>query len=208
MKSSRRGGVSATGLKAEMERRLREDPEYRREVERAAAERAERAQQIRAASQPVLDDLARIGIELDTLWDLYKVPEFRERAVPVLLRHLVLDYPEGVLAGIGDNLADKATRPWWAELKVLYLQPHRNVVRDRLACALSECAKREHYNDLLAFVDDTSLGESRIYFLRPINRIGNRIRPGQGRSVIESLAADHVLGPEAVAILKGRGPND
>jgi hypothetical protein len=111
MKSNRRGSVTAAEVVAEKERRLREDPEYRREAERVEAEVTERAQQLRAAEQPVLDDLARVGVELETIWNLYEVPEFHERAVPVLLRHLVLDYPDSVLMGIGQRLADRSTRP-------------------------------------------------------------------------------------------------
>lgn len=45
-------------------------------------------------------------------------------------------------------------------------------------------------------------------FLRPINRIGNRLKPDQGRAVMEPLAADPVLGREATAILNGRGWNE
>jgi hypothetical protein len=51
------------------------------------------------------------------------------------------------------------------------------------------------------------LGECRSYFLRPINRIGNRISPGPGRAVIETVADDAVLGKEASAILKGLSSN-
>ena len=43
------------------------------------------------------------------------------------------------------------------------------VVRDRAACALATCATKQQYPDLLTFIQDDSLGESRIYFLRPIN---------------------------------------
>jgi hypothetical protein len=105
-------------------------------------------------------------------------------------------------------LATKAARPSWGELKSLYLKPQHKPVRDRLAAALAECATREHYPDLLAFVADPSLGESRVYFLRPINRIGNRIRRGEGREVVATLVSDPVLGREASAILAGRGPNE
>ena len=164
---------------------------------------------MRLAEQPVLDDLAQsCGITLDTVWNLYKFPASRAEAIPVLLRHLVLDYPDAVLEGIGQGLADKSARPWWTELKAIYLNARREVVRDRLAVSLAECAKREHYDDLLTFVADRALGESRIYFLRPINRIGNRIGPGQGRAVIERLADDPALGREASAILKGLGRNE
>jgi hypothetical protein len=69
---------------------------------------------------------------------------------------------------------------------------------------MSGCARREHYDDLLALIQNEDLGSSRIYFLRPINRIGNRMEAGQGRAVIETVVNDPVLDKEAAAILKGR----
>jgi hypothetical protein len=110
-------------------------------------------------------------------------------------------------AGIGAALSDKSARVFWQELRVLYEQTDNATVRDRLAAALSNCARREHFEDLLGFVGDAHLGESRVYFLRPISRIGNRIEPGQGRAMIVSLADDPVLGREAFAILKRKGRN-
>lgn len=193
---------------AEKEQRLRTDPKYRRAVEGEAADRTERITQMRAAEKPVLDELASLGIELDTVWDLYKVPEMRQRAVPVLLKHVVLDYPDMVLSGIGQGLGYVSVRPWWAELKALYLPATRDVVRDRLANALAVCATKANYDEPLAFVANASLGDSRIYFLRPINRIGNRMNPSQGRSFVESVTGDPVLGREAIAILKGRSRNE
>jgi len=190
-----------------MERRKREDPAYRAELERGESERAERARALRLAEQPVVDDLRAIGLDLDTVWDLYKIADSRPRAIPVLLKHLALDYPDPVLEGIGHGLDDRTARAWWGDLSAILLDTDRDVVRDRLAAALSTCAARAHYDDLLAFMRNDTLGESRIYFLRPINRIGNRISPGQGRAAIEAVADDSVLGKEATAILKGRSPN-
>jgi hypothetical protein len=193
---------------AEREQRLRTDPEYAAQVKALEDERAAVVAANRRAERPVLDDLANSGITLDTVWNLYRFPELREQAIPVLLRHVDLDYPDRVLEGIGQSLADKSVRPWWEQLKAMYLGTQRDVVRDRLAGALAECAIREHYDDLLSFVADPSLGGSRIYFLRPINRIGNRISQGQGQAVIERLAEDPVLGREASAILKGLSRNE
>jgi hypothetical protein len=169
------------------------------------AERQAARERDRLASQPVLDDLRSIGIDIDSVWDLYKVPDSRPRAIPVLLKHLRLDYPDRVLQGIGQGLDDKSARPWWADLRALLVETENPVARDRAACALATCANQQHYDDLLALINDETLGESRIYFLRPANRIGNRISPGQGRAVIESAALDPVLAKEATAILKGRG---
>ena len=191
----------------EKERLMREDPEYRAAVERAESARAAFAEQRRVASQPVVDDLRTAGVDVDSLWDLYKTPESYPTAIPILLDHLTRAYPEHVLLDIGFALPNKPSKKWWAEFKSLYLSSQIPAVRDRLAASMSTSAAREHYADLLDFVRNPELRESRIYFLRPINRIGNRIGPGQGRAVIAGLAADPELGIEATAILEGRGVN-
>jgi len=191
----------------EKARLMREDPDYRARAEQFEAELQERVLKEREASQPVLDDLRAIGIDVPSVWDLYKFPDARPKAIPVLLRHIARDYPDRVLEGIGQGLDDKASRAWWADLRTILRNTQHPVVRDRVACALASCAAREHYEDLLSFLREDALGVSRIYFLRPINRIGNRISAGEGLAVIESVADDPVLGKEAAAILKGRGRN-
>jgi hypothetical protein len=198
------GAKNAAELMAELERRKSEDPAYRAEIERVEAERAERERLFRVAEQPVVADLRAVGLELDSVWDLHTIPDSRPRAIPVLLKHVALDYPDAVLQGIGQGLDHPSARPWWGDLREMMLNTGRDAVRDRLAAALSNCATREHYDDLLAFIRNDSLGQCRIYFLRPINRIGNRIEAGQGRTVLESVAQDPVLGREATAVLEGR----
>jgi hypothetical protein len=188
---------------AEQERRLREDPEYRAAVEQAEAGRVARAQELQVASLPVLTDLRSVGVEVDSLWHLYEQPNSYDAAIPVLLDHMRREYPERTLEDIGHALPFKPPAKWWDEFKALYLATGSDAVRDRLGAALASCAIRKHYEDLLRFIHDEALGESRIYFLRPINRIGNRMNPGQGRAVIEPLADDPVLGGEATAILRG-----
>ena len=202
-----RGSVTAAEVIAEKERLLREDPEYRAKFERVEADRAQRVAELRAAAQPVVRDLAAIGIEVGTLWDLYKVADSRPAAFPVLLAHITLDYPDGVLESIGRGFGHKSARAWWPELKEIYLQTKVPVVRNVLAAALSDCAAKDQYEDLISFVNTTSLGSTRIYFLRPLNRIGNRMQAGKGRAVVQSFSEDPVLGKEATAILKGRSSN-
>jgi hypothetical protein len=158
----------------------------------------------RLASKPVLADLRTCGIEIDSVWDLYKVPGSRSRAIPVLLKHLRRDYPDRVLEGIGQGLDNRSAEPWWEDIRTLLVETEHPVVRDRAACALATCATQKHYGDLVSLISDASLGECRIYFLRPAHRIGNRIRPGQGRAAIESAALDPVLAREANTILTGR----
>lgn len=190
---------------AEKERRLREDPVYRAAVEQAEAERAAKAQERLLASLPVLDDLRSVGVEVESLGHLYKQPDAYDVAIPVLLDHMRREYPERTLEGIGLALPFKLPAKCWDEVKALYLATGSDAVRDRLGAALASCAARKHYEDLLRFIQDEALGESRIYFLRPINRIGNRMEIGKGRAVIESVAGHETLRREAAAILQGRG---
>jgi hypothetical protein len=195
---------AATEIMAEKERRKREDPAYRARLERVEGERNANAEQRRIACQPVFDDLRAAGVEVDDLYRLYEQPESYPLAIPVLLDHLQRDYPERVLDDIGNALPFKPDPSWWEDFKRLYVATESDAVRDRLAAAMSGCARREHYDDLLALFHNQTLGSSRIYFLRPINRIGNRIDAGQGRAVIETVTDDPILGKEASAILKGR----
>lgn len=208
MASPDRGPVTATELKAEQERRYREDADYREAVDRAEAERAAQLAQRREAQRPLIVELMAHGVKVDSVWDLYKHPDLSEVAYPILLRHLQLDYPGHTLDGIARGFDKNAARHHWAELLDLYLSDQRPEVRDGLAATLSGCATGIHYEDLLAVLANEALGESRIYFLRPVNRIGNRREPGAGRKVIERFADDPQLGIEATVILRGRGRND
>ena len=170
-------------------------------------EQAETVRRLREAERPLLADLAGIGLEVESVWNLCKVPKSRPNAIPVLLDHLTRDYPDRVLMGIGIGLDDKSVRAWWPQLKALYLQTKHDVVRDRMAAVLSNVATRAHYDDLLFFLGIESLGDTRVYFLRPVNRIGNRMSPRMGRAAVESLADNPVFAKEATAILARRSRN-
>ena len=92
-----RGAISATELMAELDRRMRDDPDYRAEREKFETELAERTRQAREAEQPILRDLASVGVNVDLVWDLHKSPDVASTAVPVLLSHLAVDYPARVV---------------------------------------------------------------------------------------------------------------
>lgn len=205
MASSRRGPITAAELKHEFEDRYENDPEYRASVDRQEAERRAKRDELRHAEQPLVADLQAAGIPADSAWDLYRFPGLGAIAYPILLRHLRLDYPDRILNGIARAFEKAVVRAHWQELLDFYLTDTRPEVRDGLGATLSGCAVRAHYADLVAIVDNEELGESRIYFLRPVNRIGNRMGERRGRRVIERLASDPQLGIEAIRILQGRG---
>ena len=208
MPSPRRGAISATDLKQGLEGRYRSDPEYRASVDRQEAERRARRDELERAERPLVTDLRAAGIPVDSAWDLYKHPELGETAYPLLVKHLRLAYPDRILNGIARGFTKDVARKHWPELLSIYLTEDRPEACDGLAATLSGCAVRTHYPDLVAILENEALGETRIYFLRPVHRIGNRMCAGAGRTVIESFANDPQLGQEASRILLGRGRND
>lgn len=203
----RRGPVTASDLAKELEERYRDDPEYRSAVDAQEAEHRARHEALMEAERPLVLDLQAAGIPADSAWDLHKHPEMGEAAFPILLAHLRGDYPDRILEGIARAFTKEVTRRHWQELLDFYLAETRERVRDGLAATLSGAAARTHYADLVAILDNSGLGETRIYFLRPVNRIGNRMEVGSGRKVIEHYEHDPQLGTEAARILKGRGRN-
>ena len=123
---------TAAEIVAELERRKREDPAYRAELERAETERTARAEERRVACQPVFDDLRSVGVEVDDLYRLYEQPESYRLAIPVLLEHLQRNYSERVLEDIGNALPFKPAPSWWEDFKRLYVTTGSDAVRDRL----------------------------------------------------------------------------
>jgi hypothetical protein len=179
-----------------------DDEEYQRiqaeEDIRLALMKAE----ITRAEQPLTDDLHAAGIDVKSVWRLkWPYPE----ALPVLVKHLERGgYPEVTMSRIGNALAVKPAVAYWDRLRACYLAADDPDQANAAAIALSECATSAQLDDLIGFLDLEERGQSRIFFLRPIRRLGRKKVQG----LLESLQSDPVLGAEATAILKGRSPND
>ncbi|MCD9152939.1 hypothetical protein [Aeromicrobium duanguangcaii] len=204
---SHRRGITADELQRDMEARYRNDPAYRAQVDRVETEHQARSEELRRAERPLIEELRSAGVLVSSVWQLYAHPDKGEVAFPILRRHLLLDYPDRILEGIARGFTRQAVRQNWAQLLEIYLRESRPPVRDGLAATLSMHAVRAHYEDLIGILENEALGETRIYFLRPVNLIGNRMEPGRGRQVVAQVAADPQLVREATAILQGRDRN-
>jgi hypothetical protein len=201
---SRRGPISAADLVREKEEKLRTDPEYRAQVEAVEAERSERVRALREAERPIVADLNRAGVSVDSVWDLVNTSDPYPIALPILLDHLERGgYPDRVMESLGRALAVKPSVVWWDRLRVLYLAARNPGEEDGTAVALAACATKDQLDDLIGFLSMDERGESRIYFVRPIKRLGGE----RGRQVLESLRHDATFGREATAVLLGKSPN-
>lgn len=194
---SKWSGISATDLTA----RLEKDPEHQRMVQAAEAERHERARFLAQAEQPVVADLRAVGVQVDSVWDLVNTSEPYPAALPVLMEHLERGgYPERVMESLGRALAVKPSVAFWDRLKARWLDARDPGEQDGAAVALAACATKKQLDDLIEFLSVEERGESRIYFIRSIVRVGG----DRGYEVLDSLRDDPVLGQAATARLKRR----
>lgn len=196
-KRSSRGPISATDLMAELEA----DPEYVAHQQGQDAELQRMEDESRRAQAPLVEELRAVGVEVDSAWDLVNSSTPYPLALPVLIKHFERGgYPDRVMESLGRALAVKPAIEFWARLKDRYLNARGAGEEDGAAVALAACATAAQLDELVEFLSVAERGESRIYFLRPIKKLGG----AQGRAVLESLKGDAVFGKEARALLKGR----
>lgn len=196
----REGPVTAD----ELLRQLEGDPAFEARVEADKAQREERVRLLSAAELPIVEDLNAVGASVSSVWDLVNTSVPYPDALPVLLAHLERGgYPDRVMESLGRALAVKPAVTWWDDLKRLYLSARGPGEEDGTAVALAACATRAQLDDLIALLDVDERGESRIYFIRSIKRLGGQ----RGRAILESLRDDPTFGREATAALEGRRSN-
>lgn len=199
-----KGPLTAEEVVRQREAMLRDDPAYRARVEEVEAEREERARRLREAEAPIVAELDGAGVSVSSVWDLVNTSVPYPDALSILLSHLKRGgYPEPVMESLGRALAVKPAVAWWDDLKQLYLSARGPGEEDGTAVALAACATKAQLDDLIGFLQVEERGESRIFFVRPVKRLGGE----RGREVLESLRDDPTLGREAAAALEGRSRN-
>lgn len=191
------GGVTA----AELNARLAQDEEYQAKAAALEAEMRARRQQLQQAEQPIVTDLRAAGVEVNSVWDLVNTAEPYPDALQILLEHLQRGgYPDRVMESLARALAVKPAAHAWEILRDLYLKAEGHGEEEGLAVALAASATADHLSALIALLDETSRGSTRIHFLRPIKRVGGK----RGLDVLTSLQDDPLFGKEASALLKRR----
>lgn len=186
---------------AEFLARMAKDPEWvaatteRRRVDEAAeAALAE-------VEQPIRDDLQAVGIDAGP-WDLVNVATPYPEALPVIFSHLERGgYPDRVMEGLARAMAVRAAAPWWTRLRDLYERSKGPDERVGLASALAASASPSDYRQLVALVGNDRLGESRVFLLPAITRLGG----SSARPVLELALKDDALAAEARHQLKRLG---
>lgn len=194
---SKRSGISAADLMAE----LQNDPEYQSRMAAAEAERQERTRRLREAERPIVVDLRAAGLDVDSVWDLVDTSDPYPAGLPVLMEHMERGgYPERVMESLGRALAVKPSVAFWDRLRDRWLRARDLGEEDGAAVALAACATKSQLDDLIEFLSVEERGQSRIYFIRPLLKVGG----DRGREVVQGLRSDPVFGDEATALLARR----
>ena len=162
---------------AELAAKLQANPEFvagQKERERARAERVARH---RAEQAPLLAELRTADLDIQAVSDLINTSAKYDKAIPILLRHLLLPYSDVTRETIARSLAVPEARHAWPTLVAEYRKAptgKKNGIRlgakDGLAVALSVTATEAVMEELVALAKDRTHGSSRLLLLPALRK--------------------------------------
>ncbi|MEC5169532.1 hypothetical protein RCH11_002005 [Glaciihabitans sp. GrIS 2.15] len=195
---------SAGELMAELEEKYRRDPVYRATVDVAARTSAANAAEKKRKLAAFNEDLLAAGIT-ETSDRMTGKRSTDVRIVEIAFKHLAMEgYDEFTREWIASYLTTRAAEPYWDRiLEMLRTAPSGSGEATQLAHTLAVCARAKNVDELMALALDPSLGQSRVLFLRPINRLGR----AHGNAFVAQFVGDADLGWEAGRIMRGIGPS-
>jgi hypothetical protein len=157
-----------------------------------------------AAEAPILEALKKIGVNVNSVWDLVNAPNNYDHAGALLLAHLRKPYPESTREGLARALAIPSSNAFWKELVALYAREEGVRAKEALALAVANSTTEGELGDVERLARDESLGRSRVLLIQAFRRA----RSSEARAALTRLREDPMLQREADAILAigaGRG---
>jgi hypothetical protein len=171
------------------------------------ARRAEWIARLDIEEQPLLADLRRIGLSLDSVWDLVNMSMPYREALPILMEHLTRPYSDRTMEGIARALAVPDARSAWPLLVTQYRKARTGVedgiilgAKGGLAAALSATATDDVIDELIGLAKDRSNGSSRVLLLRGLRKS----KMPQAKAALDDLASDPDLEKEIASWNKRR----
>ena len=161
---------------AEFLARLHSDPEWVRQNQERERKRQEFSQMLADEERPLLADLAAVGWQVESVWDLVNTAKRYPVAVPVLLEHLQRPYHNRIREGIARALTvpDARGSGAWEILRELK-RSHSAVEKEfrwTLINALTVVADRSMFQEIESLTHDDRFKDQLL-----IKRILKRISP-------------------------------
>lgn len=157
--------------------------------------------------EQLVEDLAAVGVQVKSAWELLSDKAAYPAALPVLLAHLARPYSSASKESIVRALNVPESAPYWSVLLSIYERESSTLpsnVVDALAFALADLAivRRDKDDEIIRLLSDTRLGESRVCLLRAVAFSKNR----GVRTKLTDYTTDPLLGLLARKYLKRRKP--
>lgn len=149
---------------------------------------------------PVVADLHKAGVMVKSVWDIVNAKASFPAALPVLLKHLHLPYPDAVREGCARGMSERSANFAWRDLVSLYkATDNANIrVKDGLAIALAGAVGPDELEELVALMRDKRHGGSRLILM-----VGLRLLPEQTRlDLLDEFSRDQEIAPEALVQAK------
>ena len=151
---------------------LEKDPAYQ-EMRRAKdAAHAKLVEQRRLEEQPLLKDLAAVGVIVDSVGRLLEIPDPGDRIYPILLDHLTRSYNPWLLEWIGRAFGRKSARPIVWDTLVNLIKSHslEKSAAEGVMVAISDMAQPRDLATLIDLLSDRSIGTGRIFLVSNLMR--------------------------------------
>lgn len=185
---------------------LRKKPKSKSEVEESVRLGELLEQAYDDESKPMLDDLKKAGIQVNSVWDLVNTTETYPEGVPILIEHLSQPYNLRTKEGIVRALAVKDARGVAAEPLMQFLGTiDKN--NDALVWIIGNSLEYVFSDDVVSQVAEVALDpsygdDSRTPFVRALGKS----KSDKARQTLELLTSDvsDVVRTEALETLKKR----
>jgi hypothetical protein len=186
---------------AELMAELEADPTF--VARRCEDEQVHRAREaaLRQEEAPLIEDLAKAGIHVQTVLHLVSEGSSSPKALPLLLEHLQRPYPERVRESIARALAMPEAVGAWPQLVHLFetkADPTTTGVKWALGCTLASLATADGIVDLIRLVQDRRHGGNRIALVDGLARSSD----ARARSALLEAGTDPELEREVRKALR------
>jgi tetratricopeptide (TPR) repeat protein len=185
----------------EFMRELEADPDHQAAQAKQESELAEQEERYAEAEAPLVQALAEVGVEVESVWDLVNTRDDYSEAIPVLEEHLKDDsYPDRIREGIARALSFRKAAPAWPTIVDLYRSTTDSFdLQQGLAVAMAGTVTDETVDELVAEAGREEHGESRLLLLLGLKRL----KSAAAKEALESFVDDPDLGGNATKQLKG-----
>lgn len=180
---------------AELMLELSTDPDYLKRMQAQEEARQKFLEERRKVAAPVAEALQKVGVEVESIWQLEENARLDPKAINVLLKQLKEKYPDYVQEAILRALTTPDARGHWDELVAIFEKNAVNLapsIRYVAALAVGTVADDDVLDDVIRMIKDQRLGADRAPLLLALIRS----KTSKAKMLLLELRDDAVLGKE------------